>query len=387
MFEVFNFQLPKKIIFGNDAIHQLGSELKSLNVQKPLIVTDPCIVKAGILKDALSSLKESRYEYDIFDKVEPDSPIRIVDECTLKAKDGGFDALIGIGGGSVMDTAKAVSVMVTNGGSVTDCAGIDTVKKAGIVKILIPTTAGTGSDLSNALVLKNEETKDKLVSYSKFHFADVSLIDPILTLNLPQKQTAECGIDAFSHALESYVAIRANPFSETLAIKGIEYVSQYLRPAYAKGRRKKEARYYMCLGVCMGTMGLRSSGSGALHAVGYPVAAKARLSHGESLAIMMPHVMEYNMVSNLSKFAKIAEAMGEKIDGLSAYQAAMKSIEAVRALIRDINLPVRLRDVGIKQSDFNDFAETVLKNSQYLLENNPRDLTKEDLKTLYMSAY
>jgi alcohol dehydrogenase len=302
-------------------------------------------------------------------------------------KNGNYDSLIGIGGGSVMDTAKAVSVMATNNGSAADLAGINTVKKAGICKILVPTTAGTGSDLSSALVMMDEDAHQKVVSYSEYHFADISLIDPVLTLNLPPKITAESGIDAFSHALESYVAIRANPLSEMFAIKGIEYVSHHLRPAFTKGHRRLEARYFMCLGVCMGTMGLRSSGSGALHAVSYPVAAEASLSHGESLAIMMPHVMQYNLISNLPKFANIAKAMGEEIKGLSSYDAALLAVEAVRSLIRDVGLPERLRDVGINKSRFNDFAEAVKKNSSYLLDNNPRDFSIDDLKDLYSQAY
>jgi alcohol dehydrogenase len=387
MSDIFMFQLPRKIIFGNGTIHQIGGEIKALNVRKPIIVTDPGVVQAGLLTDAISSLNKEGIPFEIFDHVEPDPPLRIVEECTRKVKKEHFDGVIGIGGGSTIDAAKAISFMATHEGDIRQYLGTNKVQNPGITKIFVPTTAGTGSEISNTFVLTDEQSKAKIASYSPFTFADVSLVDPVLTLSLPPKITAESGIDALSHALESYVTVKANPFSEMLSLKGIKYIGRYLRPAYTKGSKLLEARYFMCLGVCMGTMAIRSSGLGAIHALCYPPALKHHLSHGMAIGLMMLHVMEYNLISNLEKYAHIAEALGMKIEGLSTYEAALKSLEAVRTLLRDLGFPPRLREVGISEEDFDQYAENVPKFYAHHLANNPRDLSVADIKQIYRNAY
>lgn len=183
------------------------------------------------------------------------------------------------------------------------------------------------------------------------------------------------------------VTVRANPLSEMFSLKGIEYISKYLRQAYTKGSKLLEARYFMCLGVCMGTMAIRSSGVGAIHALCYPPAAKHHLTHGLAIALMAPYVMEFNLIANGAKYANIAEVMGEKIEGLSLYQAASKSIEAVKSLLRDVGLSQGLRDFGIKEEEFPQFAEDVQKYYAHHLANNARDLSIEDIKQIYKNAY
>jgi len=387
MTDVFMFQLPKRIIFGNGAIQQIGTEIKNLAVRKVIIITDSGIVKAGLLEGAISSLKREGIQFEVFDKVIPEPPINVVEECTLIVKKEKFEGVVGFGGGSSIDTAKAVSFMATNDGNIRGYLGVNNVKQAGIPKIFVPTTAGTGSELSHTFVLTDEQSNAKITSYSPYVFADLSIIDPVLTLNLPPKVTAESGIDALSHALESYVTVRSNPLSEMFSLKGIEYISKYLRQAYTKGTKLLEARYFMCLGVCMGTMAIRSSGVGAIHALCYPPGAKHHLSHGLAIALMMPHVMQYNLISNLAKYANVAEAMGEKIEGLSLYQAALRSVDAVNSLIRDVGIPQRLRDFGIKEEEFSQFAEEIPKHYSHHLANNPRDLSIEEIKQIYRNAY
>lgn len=203
MTDIFMFQLSKKVIFGNGAIHQIGTEIKNLNLKKIIIITDPGIVKAGLLEDAISSMKKEGIQFELFDKVEPDPPIKIVEECSTKVKKERFEAVLGFGGGSSIDTAKAVSFMATHDGNIREYLGINNIRKPGIPKIFVPTTAGTGSELSHTFVLTDEKSGAKITSYSPYTFADVSIIDPVLTLNLPPRVTAESGIDAFSHALES----------------------------------------------------------------------------------------------------------------------------------------------------------------------------------------
>ena len=254
MSDIFMFQLPRKIIFGNGAVNKMGEEAQTISGggRKVLLISDKGVIAAGLIADAQASLQKSGFEVIVFDRVAPDSPISGVLACTELARKEGATVVVAIGGGSVIDTAKAVSFMVPYDGDIQDCLGIDNVKKPGLPKIFVPTTAGTGSDLSHTFVLVDDASGDKITSYSPYCFADISIIDPTLTLNLPPKITAESGMDAFSHALESFVTVRSNPLSDVLSLKGIEVISRNIQKAYTKGNQNLEARYAMCFGVCIG---------------------------------------------------------------------------------------------------------------------------------------
>jgi alcohol dehydrogenase len=388
MADVFMFQLPRKIIFGNGAAKKIGEEAAAAFAgRRVFLVTDRGVVEAGLADPVIDSLRESGFEVVVFDEAAPDSPISLVLKGSELARKEAADIVLGIGGGSSIDMAKAISFMVTYHGDIRDCLGINQVKGAGLPKVFVPTTAGTGSELSHTFVLLDDDNGEKITSYSPYTFADLAIIDPTLTLSLPPVITAESGIDAFSHALESFVTIRANPLSDLFARRGIEIISRHIRKAYAKGAHNLEARYAMCFGVCMGTMAIRSSGIGAVHASSYPVAVKCRLTHGAAIALMMPSVMAFNLISNMEKYASVAEAMGERVEDLSTMEAAQTSVEAVRHLIKDLCLPGKLRDVGASQEDFPEFARVVLKRYGHHLANNPRNITEEDLIQIYEAAW
>jgi alcohol dehydrogenase class IV len=389
MSDTFMFQLPRKVIFGNGAVKKMEEEAQAISGggRKVLLISDRGVIAAGLTADAQASLQKSGFEVIVFDGVAPDAPISGVLACTELARKEGASVVVAIGGGSVIDTAKAVSFMVPYDGDIQDCLGIGKVKKPGLPKIFVPTTAGTGSELSHTFVLFDDASGDKITSYSPYCFADISIIDPTLTLNLPPKITAESGMDAFSHALESFVTVRSNPLSDVLSLKGIEVISRNIQKAYTKGNQSLEARYAMCFGVCMGTMAVRSSGVGAIHATCYPPATEYHLSHGVAISIMMPYVMEYNLISNVDKFAAVAAAMGERVEELSPREAAQSAVEAVKRLMKDLDLPLRLRDVGAKKEDFPKFAAVVVKRYAHHLANNPRNLTEKDLLKIYETAW
>ncbi len=208
-----------------------------------------------------------------------------------------------------------------------------------------------------------------------------------LTKNLPQHITAESGIDAFSHALECFVGVRSNPLSELFSYRGIELIAGNLRKAYTNGPDDPEARYAMCLGVCMGTLGVRSSATGNVHATCYPMARKYHISHGRAIALMMPAVMEFNLIGNPQKYAAVAGPLGEETEGLLPVEAARKSVAGIKRLISDLNLPTRLRDVGVKEEDFPEFAQSVVTNYPRLTSNNPREMTESDVIDIYQAAY
>ena len=384
---VYTFQCPKRIIFGNGAVNRYGEEVKRLNGKYPLIITDKGIISEGLIDKLKAPLDKEKIRYEIYDGALPDAPIRIIEEALGIVKSNKHDLIIGFGGGSSIDTAKVVSIMATAEKDIMDCFGIETAENPGLPKVFTPTTAGTGSELSTAFVCLDDKTGDKRVGYSQYASADVAIVDPTLTLTLPPKLTAETGFDALSHAVECYVTAKSNPFSEMFSLKGIQTISRYIRRAYAKGQDDLEARYFMCLGVHEGTLGIRSSGTGACPALAYPPQVKYHLSHAVSVAVMLPYVMEYNLIGNLEKYANVAQAMGERIEGLSVSDAAYRSVEAIKRLLQDLSLPSRLREVGAKKEDFQAFSEKVPNLYKHLINNNPRDMRAEDIRQIYESAW
>ena len=387
MTDVFMFQLPRKILFGNQAVEKVGAELKAaFGSGKVLLVTDKGIVDTGLVEKVTVPLEEGGVEVLIFDAVLPDSPINVVMQGVEMARQAGANIIVALGGGSSIDTAKAISFMVDYQGDIRDHLGLNQVKQAGLPKVFIPTTAGTGSELSHTFVLLDDRSGDKITSYSPHTFADIAIIDPSLTLSLPPRPTAESGIDAFSHALESFVTIRANPLSDLFSLRGIELIAKNLRKVFTKGSHNLEARYAMCFGVCMGTMAIRSSGIGAVHATCYPIAMRYKLTHGVAIALMMPYVMAFNLSSNMEKYAEVARVMEARHSQMTTREAAMASVDAVKQLVADVGLPTRLRDVGGDQKDFPEFARSVMKNYAHHVANNPRNMDEDDLVALYNAA-
>lgn len=390
MTDIFRFQMPKRFVFGNGSIESIGDEVQMLfgKNRKILIVTDKGIVKAGLIDDAVKSLEKTGNTTVLFDEVIPEPPVSIVLKGTDVARTEKVDLIFGIGGGSSIDSAKAISVMVPYEGEIHDYLGEYKVRKPGLPMMFVPTTAGTGAELSNTFVLTDDiNTSEKLSSQSLYTYADLALVDPVLTQNLPQSITAESGLDAFSHALECFVGLRSNPLSDLFSYRGIELIAQNLRKAYTNGPADPEARYAMCLGVCMGTLGVRSAATGNIHATSYPMARKYHLSHGRGIALMMPAVMEFNLVVNPEKYAAVADALGEETAGLSPVEAARRSVEGAKKLISDLNLPSRLRDVGVREADFPEFAKSVVTNYPRLTSNNPRRMNEEDVIQVYQAAY
>jgi len=379
------FLSPNKILLGVAAANQIGREAKSLGAKKALIVTDQGVVKAGLVESIEDSLRSEEIQVGVFNKVEAEPPARIVDEGTQLARNEGYDIVIGVGGGSSLDAAKGVSIMVTNKGKTLDYAGVDLVPKKGLPKILVPTTGGTGSEVSRVFVVTDEVDKTKKVVYSNFNLADVAVVDPLLTISMPPVITADTGVDALVHAIESYVSVNATPFSDILAIEAIRLIAENLSVAYAKGNNI-EARFNMMFAATIAGMAFTSGGLGAVHGLAYVLGTEYHLSHGRSNAIMLPHVMDYNKIGNLSKYAQIAQAMGEKIEGLSTYEAAEKSVDAVKRLLEHVNISVKLIDYGVSKGDLPKLVEGGMKQARLFLP-NPRDLTEEDVSSIYGVAF
>ena len=378
------FRSPNKVIFGNGVVSQVGAEVEKKGARKALIVTDAGVVEGGLAAAVEDSLKALKIKYGLFDRVEAEPPAHIVDECAREIKEKGYDIIIGVGGGSSLDVAKGASIVVTNGGGVLDYVGREMVPRAGVPKILIPTTAGTGSEVSWVFVVTDEKDNDKKVIFSYYNLADVAIVDPLLTLSMPPKLTADTGVDALTHAVETYVSRTSTPFGDILALEAIRLIGENLPIAYAKAENV-EARYNMSLGATVAGLAFGSGGVGAVHALAYVLDTEWHMSHGRTNAIMLPYVVDYNKTGNPAKYARIAQAMGEKTDGLSDYQAAERLVLRLHQLLADVGIPDKLSAYGISADDLPRLVAGGMKQSR-LFTVNPRDLTEKDVEKIYRGA-
>jgi alcohol dehydrogenase len=378
------FRTTPRILMGSGAISQVAQEIVGLNGKKILIVTDKGLVKAGIIQVIEAELKKSGIKYAIFDAVEPDPRYEIIEDCAEEIHKENINLVIGIGGGSSIDIAKTSAVMATNKGSISDYFGVDLVPKPGLPTIMIPTTAGTGSEVTPIAILSDEEEKLKTGVVSPFLFPSVAILDPELTLNLPPYITAATGMDALIHAIESFTSIFATDITDILAFHAMELLYHNIRAAFANGSNL-EARSKMLEGSLLAGMAFANAGVTAVHAFAYPIGAEYHIPHGVANTLMLPHVMRFNLLGNISKFAKIPKAFSLSVEGLDDLRAAEQFIEAIVRLAEDLRVPKSLAEFGVSESDIPRLAEGVMKVTR-LLANNPRILTLEDAKVIYRAA-
>lgn len=279
---------------------------------------------------------------------------------------------------------KGVSVVGTNEGKVLDYVGMDVVPNKGLPKILLPTTGGSGAEVTRVFAVTDERDKVKKVVYSNYNLADIVILDPLLTISLPPGVTAETGIDALAHAIESYVSVNATPFSDILAIEAIRLISENLPVAYAKGDNI-EARSNMIFAATLAGLAWASGGLGAVHGLSYVLETEFNLGHARASSVMLPHVMAFNKIGNLYRYGQIAQAMGESIEGLSAYDAAEKSVSAVKRLLGSVNISFRLTDYGGSKESFLKLVQGGMKQARLFVP-NPRNLTEHDVKGIYLKA-
>jgi len=384
---VRTFEVPTVMKHGLGAVNALADEVTALGLRRPLIVTDPGIVRAGLLERATASLRAAQMSYLVFDGVIPNPPIELVDEGAALYRQEDCDGLIALGGGSVMDTAKAIGVVANNGGSILDYewASPQPIQQRIPPTICIPTTAGTGSEVTLWAVITDPERKIKFnVGGTPLIGAWLALLDPELTLDLPPAVTAGTGMDALAHAIECYTCAYAQPFSDAVALMAMEYVARYLRVAFAQGHNI-EARYKMSQAAMLGGMAYGTESAGAAHAMSQSAGGVyPNVPHGPFTARLLGPVMEYNYKGEPEKFARIAQAMGEDIRGLTIWQAAEKAVEAVMRLTEDVEIPT-LQELGLKEEEIPLLAEIAFKDPQTI--GNPRDIDVKGYAKIYQRAF
>lgn len=400
MRSTWEFYSTERIVFGNGSVQQLDTILQRLKAKNVLLVTDPGIKHAGIADRVLSLLKKADYNVVVYDQVVPEPPVQSAFDCYEFAKSQmDTDAIIGLGGGSSIDMAKIVALLVAHGGHPLDYAGENQVPGPIAPLIAIPTTAGTGSEVTSVAVLTDVENNLKVGVSDNYLRPAVALLDPELTIGLPAYVTACSGIDALSHAIEAYTAkpysyIQAEgpilfqgsiPISDALALQAIELIANNLTLAVQQGTNI-EARSNMLLGSLLAGMAFSNAGTASAHALAYPIGGLVKSPHGEVTGLLLPYVMEFNVDVETEKMVKIAQAFGLNTQGLSKKEAGLAAVQAVLNLLEEIGLPSKLSQIGIEAKDIPEIAEKALQINR-LVRNNPRVPTQKGYEELLRKAF
>jgi alcohol dehydrogenase len=381
----FSVNQPTRIIFGVNATGQIGDLLAELGGRRVFLVADPGLKQAGIIKRITVLLDAGKIPYTLYDKVTPEPGLKLADQAVKLAKKHKADCVVGLGGGSALDIAKAVSILLTNGGKAEDYLGLGKIKRQGVPKIMIPTTAGTGAEVTFTAVFINEKTNSKGGMNGDPLYPDAAILDPALTLSLPPHVTAATGIDAFTHALEAFVSTQAHAISDMYALQAIRLISNNLGMAYANGSNL-EARSAMLMGSLLGGKALATAGVGLVHAMAYPLGGMFNTAHGLANAVLLPYVVEYNIIGSPEKFATVARVMGYETEGLPLREAASLAVEAIHQLNADVGIPGSLADCNIPAGKIPEMAKIALTVTRPV-ENNPRKPTEEDVIAVYEAAF
>ncbi len=375
---------PQTLITGLGSIAQVAEQVRKLRGTRVLILTDPGVAGCGDVTYVEEPLREAALEVGVYDHAVPEPPMASLHEVVDFVEDGGFDCVIGFGGGSAIDVAKMAAVLAHTGHHVEEYVGVDMVPKKGLPLIAIPTTAGTGSEVTAIAIFANEAKNIKQGVVSPHLIPDIAIVDPVLTLTCPPNVTAASGIDALIHNMEAFISVNATLHTDPLAKEGMELIGAALRTAVLDGSNL-EARHDMAIGSMLGGIAFGNAGVGAVHALSYPLGGRFHVPHGVANAVMLPWVMEYNMLACLPRFRDIACALGETVEGLSAREVAVKAVGAMRQLADDVGLPQHLSDLDISADAIEELTEGALTQTR-LLANNPRKLTHDDIYQIYLNA-
>jgi alcohol dehydrogenase class IV len=380
------FEGVDRLLSGRGSLDRVGDEVARLGGQKAFIISDAGVASTGLVDEAAQILSRQDIPVNVFFQVESDPGIASVEAAQSAARDCDTEVIIGLGGGSSMDVAKIVSVMMTNPGPITSYFGMGQVPSPGLPLILIPTTAGTGSEATNIAVLSDSDEGAKNGIVSEHLFARSAILDPLLTTSLPPEVTAMTGMDALAHALESYTGKRANVWTEALSLKALQMIAGNLRQAYGNGDNL-EARENMLYASCMAGMAFTNTQNALAHALSMTIGGRYHCPHGLLTASVLPWVMEFNITADPLKYAEVARAMGEKIDGLSDLDAARLSLKAIKSLLEDLDIPCRLSSYDVPREAIAGLAEAAVSTQTRLISNNPRTVSAQQAAAILDANY
>jgi alcohol dehydrogenase class IV len=381
----FEFNTVAKIVSGSGSALELAQHCQRLGISRPLLVTDPGLVTIGLVQPVIASLAEAGLESQLFDQVREDPPEATVLAAAEMGRLKSVDGVIAVGGGSSMDVAKVAAVLLSGEQSLAELYGVGQVTGGRLPLILVPTTAGTGSEVTPVAVVTTGETTKAGVS-SPVLLPDVAVLDAELTLGLPPAVTAMTGVDAMVHAIEAYTSRhQKNPISDNLARQALVLLSSNIRTAVKVGT-DRSAREAMLLGACMAGQAFANAPVAAVHALAYPLGGHYHIPHGLSNSLVLPAVMDFNTSAAASAYAQLAELVVPDLQPGSDEAKAAALVATLRQLIDDLELPATLAQAGVPANDMEMLAEDAMLQ-QRLLVNNPRDVNYEDALGIYRAAY
>ncbi len=371
--------------FGAGAIQEIPNEIKKRGFKKVLVVSDKDLLKFGVTKKVTDLLDSNEIPYEIFSDLKPNPTVANVKNGVEFFKSAGADSIVAVGGGSAMDTAKAIGIIINNPehGDVVSLEGAVDTKNKAVPMIAVPTTAGTAAEVTINYVITDEEKVRKMVCVDPHDIPVVAVIDSDMMSTMPKSLTAATGMDALTHAIEGYITKAAWELTDMMHLKAIEIISKSLRGAV---NNEKEGREGMALGQYIAGMGFSNVGLGIVHSMAHSLGAVYDTPHGVANAMLLPYVMEYNAESTGDRYRDIAKAMGvQNTEILSTEEARTAAIGAVKQLSIDVGIPQGLREVGVKEEDFRKLAEMSMIDA--CTPGNPKDPTVEDIIEIYKKAF
>lgn len=371
---------------GWGSLAHLLDEVQRFEAKKVLVVTDPFLKDIGMTNKVVTPLNEAGIEVEVYTEVVPEPPLAVGEKLVSYTRENAFDLVIGLGGGSALDLAKLAGTLATHEGNVADylnLTGSKKVSKKGLPTILITTTSGTGSEITNISVLSLETTKD--VVAHDYLLADVAIVDPELTISVPPKVTAATGVDALTHAVEAYISKNASPVSDALALQAIRLISGSLRTAVFEGTNK-QARTDMSYGSYLAGLAFFNAGVAGVHALAYPLGGQFHIAHGDSNAVLLPYVMGYIRNSCEKRMKDIYDAMGFSSANLSQEEASYKCVAELKRLVEDVNIPSTLKGFNITEDALDSLTNDAIEQKR-ILARSPLPLLKEDIAKIYRAAF
>ncbi len=379
--KTFSFSIPQNVIFGKGGLQELPQAAKKMQKKKALIISGPHLQKRGMVEKCRDALKAAEIESEAFTETEGNPGTETVEKAAEAYRKSGAEFIVAFGGGSPLDVAKAAGVLAVYGGRITDYEGGGKVPGPIMPVIAIPTTAGTGSEVTPFAVITDHSRNYKLSVSSSYLLPSCAILDPELIASVPEKTAAACGVDALVHALEAYLSLAASPFSDMFALKALQMIGSSLRAYVADRNREAEA---MLLGSLFAGIAFSHARLGNVHAMSHPVSAYFNVPHGMANAVLLPTVVEYNEQAAQGKYYDIYRCVAEDSVSEKEFVPSML-VEALRLLNRELGIPLCLREAGVQEAYFDAMADDAMKSGNIAV--NPRRTTKEDVLALYHKAY
>ncbi|HHT02371.1 MAG TPA: iron-containing alcohol dehydrogenase [Firmicutes bacterium] len=375
----FNYFMPTRVRFGWGELDRIGEAVAGLGTKALLVTGRSAMQKLGFTDLVVNALQTVDIETVIYNKVEPNPSVTTVDEGAALAKELGCDFVIGLGGGSPLDAAKAIAAVMAAGGSVWELIKGERAVPPVVPLVAVPSTAGTGSEVTQYALVSNKDAQEKFPLRSPYLFPTVAIVDPAVMATQTPELTAETGMDALTHAIEAMVGNSATPLGDLFAAEAIRYIARHIVTAVRQGD-DREARAGMAYGSMLAGVAIAQAGTGAAHGIGQAVGGIFDTGHGATVGILLPHVMEFNLTTRMAKYAYIARLLGAKVDGLNEEQTARAGVDYVHKLLADVGLPSGLDGLGVSKEAREEIV--IAARPQGGIRNNPRRMEDEDVRKL-----